>query len=102
MKRFSLLFAVVVLCVAPGLGAQRTGANEEILFQMEVSRGGTVLARPTIRVAKSGTAVPMKLSDGTTFSVTPTRIDTDTVRLVLELTVGVQAVEVKASMLPLS
>jgi hypothetical protein len=59
-----------------------------------------VIARPSIVVATSGTKATVPLSGGTTFSVTPTRIDADTVRLALELTVGKEAVEVKASVVP--
>ena len=98
MKRSVLLVGVVVLCLVPGLTAQNAG--QEIGLQFEISKSGTVIARPSIVVAASGTKATVPLVGGTTFSVTPTRIDADTVRLSLELTVGKEAVEVKASVLP--
>lgn len=100
-KRSLLLVGVVVLCLVPGLTAQNTGpVSQEIGLQFEISRNGAVIARPSIVVAASGTRATVPLAGGTTFSVTPTRIDADTVRLSLELTVGKEAVEVKASVLP--
>lgn len=96
MKRSLLLVGVVILCVVPGLRAQNT-SNQEIGLEFEISKNGAVIARPSIVVATSGTKATVPLIGGTTFSVTPTRIDADTVRLALELTVGKEAVEVKAT-----
>lgn len=103
IKRVLLLVAIVASCVVPGLASQaRPAGPDEILLKFEISKNGQVIAQPSIRVAKSGTTATLPLANtGTTFTVTPTRIDGNTVRLAMDVTVGAEGLEIKASVVPL-
>jgi hypothetical protein len=78
MTKCLTLCAALVLSLAAVVGAQDD--KERFRLQFEISKNGTVVADPILRL-QAGNAGKIVLNDGLTFTVTPSRIDTDTIRI---------------------
>lgn len=81
MTKCLSLCAALVLSLAAIVGAQDAQvAKEQFRLQFEISKNGTVVARPVLKL-EAGKAGSIALNDGLTFTLTPSRIDANTVRI---------------------
>ena len=81
LSKARFLFAAIVLCLAPVALAQHAPVpKERFRLRFEVSKNGAVVAQRLFRI-ESGRASTIVLTSGTTFTLTPSRIDANTVRV---------------------
>ena len=79
MTKRSASVVAILSVLALGGAAYKTDAQtsqpakNEILLNLEVSKDGTVIGRPVLRVADGGTA-SLTLADGTSIKITGTAI----------------------------
>src|SRR5258708_672865 len=85
MTKFMSLCAAVVLSLASAVVAQNTQvAKEQFRLQLEISKNGTVVAQPILSL-EAGSAGTIALNDGPAFTLTPSRIDADNVRVTCDV-----------------
>jgi hypothetical protein len=99
MTKFPSLCAAVVLSLAPVVVAQSAQVTkEQFRLQFEISKNGTVLQQPILKIA-ARSAGAIVLNDGPTlelhpddktrliFTLTPSRIDANAVRVDCDITI---------------
>lgn len=70
MKTFiRIALAVGVLLLGVGYVVRGQTAKQEVVLEMEISRNGSVVGKPTMRLT-DGTTATMPLKDGTQVKVT--------------------------------
>jgi hypothetical protein len=75
-----LLCGLAVSLLAPGGFGQDSATKEQIRLQVEVSRNGAVTDTWTVRTTV-GTAVTIPITSQPTLSLTPTRVDAETLNV---------------------
>lgn len=85
MIKSLVLHAAVALIVVSSVHAREDQSQTEVVrLEAQLSRNGTVVASPVLRVSV-GTPATMAITNGTTFTFTPTRIDANTLRIMCDV-----------------